>query len=136
MEEYGQSNLDLILFALTLISSTPLMLPIWGYCLIGMALGYSVWRLALVMALGSALGSFVTYWLSRFFGRHPWIVRKFSNSLQRKWTEGKSRRMVAWLLFIGTATPIPFDVMYVACGVKRFPWPLFLLLTCCARFVR
>lgn len=136
IEKYGQQRLDIVLLLVTAVSSSPLALPIWGYALIGIAMGYSIWRLALVMAIGSALGSWATYGLGRYSGRHPWVRRWFPNVEKHPWTTGKSLTMVTWILFIGTASPLPLDVMYVACGAKRYPVFLFPIVMVGARFVR
>jgi membrane protein YqaA with SNARE-associated domain len=44
--------------------------------------------------------------------------------------------MVTGFLFLGTASPIPCDVFYAACGLKKFPWPLFWATMIGARFIR
>jgi len=136
LTRYGQDSMDIVLFLLTALSSTPLALPIWGYALVGIALGYSIFRLAIVMAFGSALGSYVTFALGRYYGRHRWVKKKFPDIEKHPWTAGKSRKMVTLILFFGTASPIPCDVLYVACGAKRFPPILFLVTMVGARFVR
>jgi membrane protein YqaA with SNARE-associated domain len=133
---YGQYWMDGILFILTAFSCTPLMLPVWVYALAGVSLGYNVFRLAAVMALGSALGSFVTFGLGRFFGGTGWVKRTFPRLLRHPWTEGKSRTRLTWILFLGTASPIPCDAIYAACGLKRYPGTLFLVIMIGARFTR
>jgi membrane protein YqaA with SNARE-associated domain len=133
---FGQGWVDAILFGLTAVSSTPLMLPIWGYVIAGVQLGYNVYRLATVMAAGSALGSFVTYLLGRYFAENSWVKKRFNNMLKHPWSKGRSRKFVTMMLFIGTASPLPCDVFYVACGAKRYPRLLFLGTTAVARFVR
>jgi len=40
------------------------------------------------------------------------------------------------ILFLGTASPIPCDVFYVACGAKHYPTLLFWVTMVLARFVR
>jgi len=134
--DYGQDWLDVILFLLTAVSSTPLVLPVWPYAVIGVSLGYNVVRLASVMAVGSATGSFVTFLLGRFFGKTAWMKRRFPDVLEHPWTRGKSRLYVTLILFLGTASPIPCDVLYAACGVKRYPILLFWVTMVAARFVR
>ena len=136
MEQYGQEKVDVILFLLTAISSTPLMLPIWGYVMAGVAMGYDVIRLASVMALGSATGSFVTFVLGRYFGQSNFVKRKFPNLQKHPWTEGRSRTIVTLFLFLGTASPIPCDVFYAACGLKRYPMAMFWVTMVLGRFVR
>ncbi len=136
MTRYGQDTVDFILFALTAVSSSPLALPIWGYALVGVAMGYNVIHLALVMALGSATGSLVTFLLGRFFGNRDWVEQKFPNLHRHPWTHGRSRWMVTLFLFLGTASPLPCDVFYAACGLKRYPTALFWVTMVAARFVR
>jgi membrane protein YqaA with SNARE-associated domain len=136
MRDYGQNYVDLVLFGLTAVSCTPLMLPVWGYALVGVALGYGMIRLAVVMAFGAALGSLVTFALGRFFRRHNWVKKRFPQLTNHPWSQGKSRFHVSWILFLGTASPIPCDVFYAACGAKRYPVVLFLAMMVSGRFVR
>lgn len=136
MRRYGQAQVDMVLFLLCAISSTLLPLPIWGYAVAGVAMGYNVIHLAIVMALGSALGSFVTFLMGRYLGRTQFVKKKFPNLEKHPWTAGKSKKMVTLFLFLGTASPIPCDVFYVACGFKRYPPVLFYMTAAGARFVR
>ncbi len=136
MTRYGQQWVDLILLLITFVSCTPLMLPVWCYALVGVALGYNVFRLAFVMAVGSASGSTVTYYLGRFFANRQWVHKRFPNLLNHPWAEGKSKMYVSWILFLGTASPIPCDVFYAACGAKQYPALPFFLLMVAGRFVR
>ena len=136
MIRYGQEWADVVLLLLSAVSCTPLVLPVWGYAILGVALGYHVVRLAAVMAFGSALGSFVTFGIGRYFSKRPWVKRRFPGIHRHRWTHGKSKKYVAWILFIGTSSPIPCDVLYVACGAKRFPPVLFLITMVAGRFVR
>ncbi|MCK4632805.1 MAG: DedA family protein [candidate division Zixibacteria bacterium] len=136
MSRYGQGWVDIILFLLTAISSTPLALPIWGYAQAGVAIGYDVVRLASIMAVGSALGSLVTYAVGRYFSNSATVKKKFPKLMRHAWTEGRSRTYVTLFLFLGTAGPIPSDVLYAACGFKRYPVALFLVTMIVARFVR
>jgi len=136
MTRYGQQWFDLILLLITFISCTPLMLPVWCYALVGVALGYNIFRLAAVMAVGSASGSLVTFYLGRYFANRKWVRKRYPNLLNHPWTEGKSKMYVSWILFLGTASPIPCDVFYAACGAKRYPILPFYLLMVAGRFVR
>jgi len=136
MMQYGQNWLDTVLLLLTAVSSTPLTLPIAGYCFVGVILGYNVARLAVVMAIGSALGSFVTLSFGRYFADRPWVQKRLPKLRQHKWADGKSRTYVTCALFLGTASPLPCDVFYAALGAMRYPRPLFLCTMVAARFVR
>ena len=136
MKAYGRNYVDLVLFGLTAVSCTPLMLPVWGYALVGVALGYDMLRLAVVMAFGAALGSLVTFVLGRFFARQAWVQRRFPRILNHPWSQGRSKKFVTWTLFLGTASPIPCDVFYAACGAKRYPVVTFLAMMLAGRFVR
>ncbi len=133
---YGQNWVDCILFVLTAISSTPLMLPIWVYALAGASLGLNLIRLAVVMGLGSATGTLVTFWLGRYFGDSNWVKKRFPNFHNHPWTTQKSKKYITLILFLGNASLIPCDVFYAACGFKRFPVALFFISTAAGRFVR
>jgi hypothetical protein len=78
---YGQGWVDGTLFLLTAVSSTPLVLPIWPYTLVGVSLGYGIVHLAVVMALGSATGSLVEFYMGRYFGQSAWFKKRFPNGM-------------------------------------------------------
>jgi len=122
---YGQDRIDFILYLITTVSSTPLALPVWIYAVLGSMLGYEPLQLIIVMGLGSMTGSTITYFIARYFGKSKYIKRNFPNIKNYPWTEGRSIWVVSLILFAGAASPIPFDVLYAACGMKRFPMVLF-----------
>jgi membrane protein YqaA with SNARE-associated domain len=136
MTRYGNRWADTILFLVTAVSSTPLALPIWGYALAAVALGYNVLHFASIMAVGAALGSFVTYSLGRYFSSSSFAARRLANLRTHPWTENRSKKYVTLFLFLGAASPIPCDIFYAACGFKRFPPVIFLITMVAARFVR
>lgn len=133
---YGQNWVDCILFILTAVSSTPLMLPIWIYALAGATLGLNLIRLSAVMGLGSSVGTLVTFGLGRYFGDSPWVKKRFPNFHNHPWTTKKSKKYITLILFLGNASLIPCDILYAACGFKRFPVLLFFIATVAGRFVR
>jgi len=122
---YGQERIDFILYLITAVSSTPLALPVWIYAVLGSMLGYEPLGLILVMGLGSMTGSTITYFIARYFGKSKFIRRNFPNIENHPWTRGRSIWVVSLILFTGAASPIPFDILYAACGMKRFPILLF-----------
>ena len=136
LTRFGQDWVDVILFFVTAISCTPIMLPVWGYAVAGAALGLSVVRLAAVMALGSALGSYTTFLIGRYLGDRAWVKRRFPDLHKNHWTHGRSKKYVTMILFFGTASPLPCDVIYAACGAKRYPVAPFVITMVAARFVR
>ncbi|UCD17002.1 MAG: VTT domain-containing protein [Candidatus Zixiibacteriota bacterium] len=136
IKHYGYRWIDVILFALTAISASPICLPIWQYILVGIAMGYHVVRLAVVMALGSAVGSQITYYFGKYCGNTRFVKKRFPNASEHPWIAGRSRQYVSLLLFLGTASPIPFDILYFACGIKSYPPHLLYVINVSARFVR
>ncbi|RKX23060.1 MAG: hypothetical protein DRP51_01305 [Candidatus Zixiibacteriota bacterium] len=136
INRYGQNWVDCILFVLSAVSSTPLMLPIWIYALAGATLGLNLIRLAAVMGIGSAAGTLVTFGLGRYFGDSKWVKKRFPNFHNHPWTTKKSKKYITLILFLGNASLIPCDVLYAACGFKRFPAPLYFIATAAGRFVR
>ena len=122
---YGQDRIDFILYFITTLSSTPLALPVWIYAVLGSMLGYEPLRLILVISLGSMTGSIITYFIARYFGKSKFVKRNFPNIENHPWTKGRSIWVVSLILFTGAASPIPFDILYAACGMKRFPILLF-----------
>ncbi len=136
MESYGRDKVDIILLLLTALSCSPICLPVWQYVLVGVAMGYGVVHLAVTMAIGAALGSLITYYIGRCFGQTRWVARRFHRAADHPWIRGRSKWYVTAIMFLGTASPIPFDVLYFACGIKKYP-ALLLFVTCAAaRFVR
>lgn len=133
---YGRDQIDILLLFITAISCTPLVLPVWGYALVGVGLGYSIYRLAIIMAIGSAVGSFVTYLIGKYFSKRKWVKKKFPNLNKHPWTHGRSKKYVTWILFVGTASPIPCDVLYAVCGTKKFPPAVFFTSIVLGRLVR
>ncbi len=134
--KYGQERFDIFLYLMTSISSTPIALPVWVYAIFGTMLGYEKVRLVIIMATGAATGGTLTYMLGRYFGRTQFVKRHFPNIENHKWTEGRSMHVVSLILFLGTASPIPFDFMFAACGVKQFPLPVFWLVIISAWIVK
>lgn len=134
---YGQDRIDLILYILTTVSSTPIALPVWIYAILGSMLGFEPMRLIIVMGLGSMTGSTITYFIARYFGKAKFVQRNFPNVEKHPWTEGRSRWLIGFILFTGAASPIPFDIMYAACGMKRYPIALFIpivFISFCIKF--
>jgi membrane protein YqaA with SNARE-associated domain len=74
--------------------------------------------------------------IGKYFSNTEWVKNRFPNIHKHPWTHGKSMKYVTLLLFIGTASPIPCDVFYVACGAKKYPTLLFWVTMVAARFVR
>ena len=122
---YGQQRIDLILYVITTISSTPLALPVWIYAVLGSMLGFDPARIIIVMGLGSMSGSTITYFIARYFGKSRFIRNNFPNIESHPWTEGRSIWVISLVLFLGAASPVPFDILYAACGLKRYPVGLF-----------
>jgi len=122
---YGQENIDLILYMVTTVSSTPVALPVWIYAVLGEMLGFDPVRVIIIMGLGSMSGSTITYFLARYFGKSNFIKRNFPNIERHPWTEGRSLWLISIILFLGAVSPLPCDVLYAACGLKRYPVLLF-----------
>jgi len=136
IHRYGSEKIDVILLLITAISCSPICLPVWQYVLVGIAMGYAVLRLAMIMALGAAMGSVITYYFGRYFGKSRFISNRFPKAREHPWIHGRSKWYVSLVLFFGTASPIPFDILYFACGIKRYPFLLLFVICASARFVR
>lgn len=136
IHRYGQTNIDIILFVIAAISCSPLCLPVWVYVVTGAAMGYNILHLAVVLALGSAVGSLITYYLGAYFSERKFFKKRFPKAQDHPWIRGKSRWIVTGLVFLGTASPIPCDAFYLACGIKRFPPGMFFTAAVAGRFVR
>ena len=122
---YGQDRIDIVLYLITTVSSTPIALPVWIYAILGSMLGFEPIRLIIIMGLGSMSGSTITYFIARYFGKSKFIKKNFPNLENHPWTEGRSFWVISLILFAGAASPIPFDILYAACGLKRYPILLF-----------
>lgn len=134
---YGQDRIDIVLYLITTVSSTPLALPVWIYAVLGAMLGYEPIRLIIIMGLGSMTGSTITYFIARYFGKSKFITKNFPNIQNHPWTTGRSKWIIGFILFAGAASPLPFDIMYAACGMKRYPIFIFIpivLISFCIKF--
>jgi membrane protein YqaA with SNARE-associated domain len=136
MRRYGRTQVDIILYLITAVSASPLVLPIWQYVMIGVAMGYGIVHLAVVMAFGSATGSVITYYIGRYFGHSRFVRNKFPKAQNHPWVAGRSKWFVTAALFLGTASPIPFDILYFACGIKRYPVMLLFVACVLGRIIR
>lgn len=136
LSKYGQTRLDLTLFLITFVSSTPLAVPVWSYAVFGAAMGFDPMRLIIVVSLGAACGSSVTYFIGRYFGSTKFIRKRFPNLERHPWTSGRSVFIVSLILFLGTASPLPIDVVYAACGLKKYYFYLFWPIAFCGRIVK
>lgn len=125
LDSLGAGELDAGLYILTAVSSTPLALPVWCYAVLGRMLGMEPVRLITVIGSGAATGSTMTYLLGRYFGNTRFARKHFPGIENHQWTSGRSVRAISLLLFAGALSPLPFDVMYAACGAKRYPVYLF-----------
>ena len=134
--KYGQSRLDLTIFLITFVSSTPLAVPVWSYAVFGAAMGFDPLRLIMFVSLGAACGSSVTYFIGRFFGLTNFVRKRFPSLEKHPWTSGKSVYIVSLILFFGTASPLPIDVVYAACGLKKYHFYLFWPIAFCGRLVK
>ncbi len=136
LTRYGQGNMDIMLYLITAVSSSPLTLPVSAYAVLGTLLGLEPGRLITLMALGAMTGSTISYLLGRFFGNTPFVRRKFPEVSDRKWTEGRSLRAVSLILLGGAVSPIPVHPIYAACGMMRYPMALFISILFLAWWIR
>lgn len=136
IDRYGQDNLDITIFLLTAISGSPVALPVWIYAIYGTMLGYDPFRLILVVSLGASFGSQITYCLGRYFGTCSFVKRKFPKLENHPWTDGRSFWITTGIVFGGTAAPLPLDLIYAACGFKRYPAFIFWINIFFARILR
>lgn len=136
LTKYGQSNMDITLYLITAVSSSPLTLPVSAYAVLGTLLGLEPGRLITLMALGAMTGSTISYLLGRFFGNTPFVRRKFPEVSDRKWTEGRSLRAVSLILLGGAVSPIPVHPIYAASGMMRYPMALFISILFLAWWIR
>lgn len=136
LTSYGQRNTDIILYLITAVSSSPLPLPVSTYAVLGTLLGYEPGRLITIIALGAVTGSSVSYFLGRYFGRTPFVIRKFPEVEKHCWTKGRSLKVVSLCLLGGALSPLPVHPMFAACGIMRYPAALFIPIVFLAWWIR
>ncbi len=136
LTSYGRTNTDIMLYIVTAVSSSPLTLPVSAYAVVGTLLGYEPGRLITLIALGAVTGSSVSYLLGRCFGDTPFVRRRFPEIGSRRWTRGRSLRVVSLILLGGAMSPVPVHPMYAACGMMRYPAALFVLIVFLGWWVR
>ena len=136
LTSYGQRNTDIILYLITAVSSSPLPLPVSAYAVFGMLLGYEPGRLITLIALGAVTGSSVSYFLGRYFGKSPYVRKKFPEVETHRWAKGRSLRVVSLILLGGALSPLPVHPMFAACGMMRYPAALFIPIVFLAWWIR
>jgi len=132
----GQRNTDIILYLITAVSSSPLPLPVSAYAVFGTLLGYEPGRLITLIAFGAVTGSSVSYLLGRYFGKTPFVRRKFPEVESQSWTKGRSLKVVSLILLGGALSPLPAHPMFAACGMMRYPAVLFFPIVFLAWWIR
>lgn len=136
LTSYGQRNTDIVLYLITAVSSSPLPLPVSTYAVFGTLLGYEPGRLITIIALGAVTGSSVSYFLGMYFGRTPFVIRKFPEVENHCWTKGRSLKVVSLILLGGALSPLPAHPMFAACGIMRYPAVLFIPIVFLAWWIR
>lgn len=131
----GKDWFDLVVFMVSAVSSTPLAFPVWTYAVYGTVMGYDPYRIIILVSAGSTCGSYVTYIFGKYFGDTTFVKRKFPLLKDHPWSEGESIWFISLLLFGGTVLPLPVDIVYALCGMKRYPNYLFFLLVFTAKVI-
>lgn len=133
--KYHKSHLYMILFLLSAVSSTLIPLPVWIYVFTSVALGFSYVECAVMVGLGSALGSTSSYVLGRCSHHSSFFVKRIDKEKIEKWRQ-HSQLWIGAALFCGTVSPVHMDLFYAAAGLIRFPSFFFLSLVTSARVIR
>jgi len=125
-------------FIVSLIGSATIVLPLPAFTIIFVAGAFlNPWLVAFFAALGSAFGEMVSYGIG-FYGRRflrrlvSWGIvshksRKVYREELKKGKNWMSRHHGFVIVFFFAMTPLPDDIIGLACGVLKYDWKKFLL---------
>lgn len=115
-------------FAIGFLSSFLIFLPtpafIVVFILAGPEFGFNPLLLGIAGGLGAAVGELIGYFLG--YGSEEVLLKKYEKQL--KGIEAAFQKHGASLIiFIFAATPLPFDIVGIFCGVVKYPVKNFFL---------
>ena len=121
--------------AASFVGNATLFLPVPTYLLV-YALGpvMDPWLLGAAAGLGAALGELVGYLLGYGIERGA-NVSKSRFSKQHKFAKELLARWGFWAVAVFAATPLPDDVLGIACGVVRYPLAKFFAATLLGKLI-
>lgn len=128
LNRFGRKWFDSMLFMISAISSTPLAFPVWSYVVYGTIIGYETLRIVIIVSAGSTCGSYLTFIAGKHFSDTSVFKDWFPALSKGHWSAGRSVWYLSLILFTGTVLPLPIDVVYAVCGMKRYPDLLFFAI--------
>ncbi len=123
------------IFAVSFVGSATIVLPIVPAIIIvaGLAAFLNPWLVGVAAGLGSALGEMTGYLLGR--GGNYVSTPKY-----RKYFSRAERLMerygAAVIIFVFAATPLPFDVIGILCGVIKYDVKKFLIANAAGKILK
>ncbi len=111
-------------FLVSIIGSATILLPLPSFAIIFFAGGFlNPFLVGVSAAFGSTIGEMISYGIG-IGGSH--LAKKYKQRLKegKKWLQ---RHNGFLLIILFAATPLPDDLIGLACGVLRYDWRKFFL---------
>jgi len=121
-------------FLLGAISAATLFLPTPAFIIVfAIAPAFNPVLLGFVAGLGAAVGELSGYLIG--FGGERVLLKKYEKrvkEVERSFQKHGSKLII----FVFAATPLPFDIVGLFCGVIRYPLKSFFLFTLAGKLVK
>jgi membrane protein YqaA with SNARE-associated domain len=121
-------------FLLSMISSATLFIPTPAFIIVFLiASTMNPFLLGLFAGLGAAIGEFSGYAIG--YGGEHFLLKKHEKRLKE--IEKHFERYGAnAIIFVFSATPLPFDLVGLFCGVIKYPVKWFFIFTLLGKLVK
>ena len=121
--------------AASFVGNATLFLPLPTYLIVyALAPGMDPWLLGAAAGLGAALGELVGYLVGYGIERGA-NLSKSRFSKQHEFAKGLLERWGFWAVAVFAATPLPDDLIGIACGAVRYPLAKFFAATLLGKIV-
>lgn len=129
------------IFLASFISNALIILPVPADLLVIAATSQSktitdALIIALVAAVAAGIGNLGSYIIGMFGKKIATkLLKGHSPKVLDEWKEKLGKKGML-IVFIGSATPVPLDVIALVAGVIRYDWRLFLVAATAGKIVR
>ena len=130
VEKYGLFGIFIIGFSEPIFQPFPTEI----FMIAGIALGLD-WKLVMIVgALGTTIGSIITYYLASKYGEK--LAYKLFD--EKKYAKGEKffKKYGVWGFLIISFTPLPFEIMCWVCGSFEMPFKNYLFAVFISRVIK